>query len=152
MGKVGRNTWFLFLILALILMTAGAATWAAPSLQQITPAEIEMMVEIVKREPAYIPPILRTVATEGLGVDGLCNAIFSHYDYLQEHGLLEEKVRVRIMDELLEIINHRVHLSVTDALEHDPEMLDLMKKLVDTREIDPHSGAAMVIRHLMKRE
>ncbi|OFW57983.1 MAG: GTPase [Candidatus Solincola sediminis] len=115
-------------------------------------AEIEMMVEIVKREPAYIPPILRTVATEGLGVDGLCNAIFSHYDYLQEHGLLEEKVRVRIMGELLEIINHRVHLSVTDALEHDPEMLDLMKKLVDTREIDPHSGAAMVIRHLMKRE
>ena len=41
MGEVGRNAWFLLLILALILMTVGAAAWAAPSLQEITPAEIE---------------------------------------------------------------------------------------------------------------
>jgi len=47
MGKVGRNTWFLLLVLALILMTAGAAAWAAPSLQQITPAEIEPELQAV---------------------------------------------------------------------------------------------------------
>jgi len=41
MGELGRNAWFLLLILALILMTVGAAAWAAPSLQEITPAEIE---------------------------------------------------------------------------------------------------------------
>jgi len=41
MGEVGRNAWFLLLVLALILMTVGAAAWAAPSLQEITPAEIE---------------------------------------------------------------------------------------------------------------
>jgi hypothetical protein len=30
-------------------------------------------------------------------------------------------------------------------------MIDLMGKLVETRETDPHSGARMVIEHLLKR-
>jgi len=115
-------------------------------------AAIEMMIEIVEREPAYAPPVLKTIATAEIGADKLCDAIISHFAFLQEHGLLEEKARQRIMAELMEIINRRVGSTVTHALVEDTEMIELMKKLVDTREIDPHSGASMVIRHLMKRE
>jgi len=115
-------------------------------------AAIEMMLEMVEREPAYAPPVLKTIATAEIGADKLCDAIISHFAFLQEHGLLEEKARQRIMAELMEIINRRVGSTVTHALVEDTEMIELMKKLVDTREIDPHSGASMVIRHLMKRE
>ncbi len=115
-------------------------------------AELELMIEIVERKGGYLPPVIKTVATEGEGVDRLYDSIVSHYDYLEEHGLKEEKARQRITGELLEIINHRMGVNVTRALEADPEMVELMKKLVDTREIDPHTGATMVVRHLMKRE
>lgn len=114
-------------------------------------AAIEMMIEIVEREAAYVPPVLKTIATAEIGADELCDAIFYHFAFLQEHGLLEGKARQRIMAELTEIINQRVGSMVAHALVEDAEMIELMKKLVDTREIDPHSGASMVISHLMKR-
>jgi LAO/AO transport system kinase len=115
-------------------------------------AELELMIEIVERKEGYTPPVIETVATTGEGVQKLYDSIFYHYDYLKKHNLLEEKARQRITGELLEIINRRVGANVTRALEEDPEMADLIRKLVETREIDPHTGATIVVRHLMKRE
>ena len=96
-------------------------------------------------------PLLRTTATTGEGIEELVEAIFDHYRYLEENGLLEKKAKERIIAELMEIINRQVGVAVTRALQEDPEMIDLMGKLVETREIDPHSGARMVIEHLLKR-
>lgn len=114
-------------------------------------AEIEMIIRMVEREDGYVRPVIKTVATSGEGVEALCRSIFLHDAYLKEHGLLEEKARQRVKGELLEIINRRVGSRVTRALEEDPEMIGLMTKLVETREIDPHTGAGMIIQHLMKR-
>jgi LAO/AO transport system kinase len=113
--------------------------------------EILMMLEMSDRGDGWIPPLLRTTATTGDGVEELAKAIIDHYRYLEDNGLLEEKARERIVAELMEIINRQVGKAVTRALQEDPEMTDLMGKLVETREIDPHSGARMVIEHLLKR-
>jgi LAO/AO transport system kinase len=115
-------------------------------------AELELMLDTVQRKDSYKPPVISTVAIRGEGVQQLWNAINRHYAYLQEHDQLEEKARRRIAGEMLEIITRRVGNNVTRALREEPEMLELMKKLVDTREIDPHTAAGMVIRHLMKQE
>ena len=113
--------------------------------------EILMMLEMSDRRDGWTPPLLRTTATTGEGVEELVEAIFDHYRYLEENGLLEKKAKERIIAELMEIINRQVGVAVTRALQEDPEMIDLMGKLVETREIDPHSGARMVIEHLLKR-
>jgi len=116
-----------------------------------TYTEILMMLDMSDREDGWTPPLLRTIATTGEGVEELADAIIGHHRYLEENGLLEEKAKERIMSELLEIINRQVGRAVTRALREDPEMIDLMNKLVETREIDPHSGARKVIEHLLKR-
>lgn len=116
-----------------------------------TYTEILMMLEMSDRKDGWTPPLLRTTATTGEGVKDLAEAIIDHYRYLEENGLLEEKAKERIFAELMEIINRQVGKAVTRALQEDPEMIDLMGKLVETREIDPHSGARMVIEHLLKR-
>jgi len=113
--------------------------------------EILMMLEMSDRGDGWTPPLLRTTATTGEGVEELAEAIIDHYRYLEENGLLEEKAKERIIAELMEIINRQVGRAVIRALQEDPEMIDLMGKLVETREIDPHSGARMVIEHLLKR-
>jgi len=113
--------------------------------------EILMMLEMSDRKDGWTPPLLRTTATTGEGVEELVEAIIDHYRYLEDNGLLEEKARERIIAELMEIINRQVGKAVTRALQDDPEMIDLMGKLVETREVDPHSGARMVIEHLLKR-
>lgn len=116
-----------------------------------TYTEILMMLDMSDRKDGWTPPLLRTVATTGEGVEELADAVIGHYRYLEKNGLLEEKAKERIMSELLEIINRQVGRAVTRALQEDPEMIDLMNKLVETREIDPHSGARKVIEHLLKR-
>ncbi|MBC7253376.1 MAG: methylmalonyl Co-A mutase-associated GTPase MeaB [Actinobacteria bacterium] len=116
-----------------------------------TYTEIMMMLEMSQRDEEWVPPVIRTVATTGQGVDQLADAVLDHYRYLQERGLLEKKARERILAELQEIINRRVERTVARALAEDPEMVELVRKLVETREIDPHSGAQMVISHLLRK-
>jgi LAO/AO transport system kinase len=116
-----------------------------------TYTEILMMLEMSERGDGRMPPLVRTVATTGEGVEELAQAILDHYEYLKLEGLLEKKAKERIVAELLEIINTQVGKTVLRALQEDPEMVELMGKLVETREIDPHSGASMVIRHLLKK-
>ena len=116
-----------------------------------TYTEILMMLEMSERSDGRMPALIRTVATTGEGVEELAQAIMDHHAYLEEEGLLEKKTKERIVSELLEIINRQVGRTVMRALQEDPEMIELMGKLMETREIDPHTGAAMVIRHLMKK-
>ena len=116
-----------------------------------TYTEILMMLEMSDRKDGRVPPVLRTVATTGEGVEGLAEAILDHYEYLKQEGLLEVKARERVVAELLEIINRQVGRTVMRALQEDPEMVELMGKLVETREIDPHAGARLVIQHLLKK-
>jgi LAO/AO transport system kinase len=48
----------------------------------------------------WLPPIVRTIATEGKGVAELAQAIGNHYRYLQETGELAERERARLRTEL----------------------------------------------------
>ncbi len=116
-----------------------------------TYTEILMMLEMSERRNGRMPALLRTVATTGDGVEELAQALLDHYRYLEDEGLLEKKARERIVAELLEIINRQVERTFTRVLQEDPEMVELIRKLVETREIDPHTGATMVIGHLMKK-
>lgn len=113
--------------------------------------EITMMLDMSQRSEDRVPPVIRTVATTGQGVDELADAILEHHRYLREKGLLEKKARERILAELQDIINRRVERTVERALQEDPEMVDLVRRMVETREIDPHSGASRVISHLLKK-
>jgi len=113
--------------------------------------EISTMLEMSQREGEWKPPVLRTVATTGEGVEEVADAVFQHRLYLEEKGLLQKKARERVLAELLEIINRRVSAEVERSLKEDPEMIELVRKMVETREVDPHTGARLVIRHLLRK-
>lgn len=59
-------------------------------------------------EPAWVPPILQTIATGNTGVAAVWEAVESHYKYLQNSGKLQELVHVRLRKELEDRV--RVHL------------------------------------------
>ncbi len=111
-------------------------------------AEISMMLELADREDGYLPPVIRTVATSGEGVGELADALAEHHRFLASAGLLAHKARERILAEVLEIINLQVQEAVSRALREDPAASELVRRLVDTRELDPRSGARMLIKRL----
>ncbi len=116
-----------------------------------TALELSMMLELSERTPgAWVPPILSTVATTGEGVKPLVDALLSHYDYLREHGLLEAKQRERLVAEMLDIVGRKVGEEARGLIREGGPMDDLMRRLLDTRELDPHAAAGLIIQHLLK--
>ncbi len=116
-----------------------------------TSLELALMLELSPRgQDAWTPPIRKTVATTGEGVGELVDALLDHFTYLRAHDLLEAKQRERMVSEMLEIINQRVGSAVKDLLREDGPMSDLLHRLLYTREVDPHSGADLIIRRLME--
>jgi LAO/AO transport system kinase len=85
-----------------------------------TVTEVTMMMSLVEEHGDWVPPIVKTVASLGKGVDELDAAIAKHFDYLAASGELDrrnrERVRIRIETLLKEKFMGRL-LGVTDDYE-----------------------------------
>jgi LAO/AO transport system kinase len=71
-----------------------------------TVTEVTMMMSLVEEHGDWVPPIVKTVASRGEGIDELDAAIVRHYDYLASSGELDrrnrERVRIRVETQLKE--------------------------------------------------
>lgn len=71
-----------------------------------TVTEVTMMMSLVEEHGAWIPPIVKTVASRGEGIRELDEAVESHFAYLAESGELDrrnrDRVRIRIETQLKE--------------------------------------------------
>ena len=93
---------------------------------------------------SWIPPIIKTVAPKGQGVDELTEAIEKHRAYLSVGGHLEAARRARLQTEVLErareIILHRLTRELSKNGVLDYVLDDLMQ-----RKTDPISAARQLI-------
>jgi LAO/AO transport system kinase len=99
-------------------------------------------------EGTWIPPIVKTVASEGTGIEELGKAIEKHRSYLAEGGRLEGRRRQRLRDEVLErardLMTHRMKRSLAEA-----GTLDLMLDDLASGKVDAVSAAQSLLdRHL----
>ncbi len=62
-------------------------------------------------ENAWVPPILRTIATCEDGMDALCAAIQEHHNYLLRSGKMEQIERMRLKKELDDLLQTRLMAS-----------------------------------------
>lgn len=89
--------------------------------------------------PLWIPPIVRTVATSGEGVDELLSAIEQHRDHVQASGLAELE-RAHIEIEICERLRELLLLRFLQALPGGA-LADMLRR-VQAREIDPRSAVS----------
>src|SRR5450755_2256166 len=68
-----------------------------------TASDLTGMLELSSRR-SWRPPIVRTVATTGVGVDELRDALLAHREFLETNGLVEARRRERVRDELRAIV------------------------------------------------
>jgi LAO/AO transport system kinase len=92
---------------------------------------------------AWIPPIVRTVATDGQGIDALWDAILSHRAHLEETGELARRRRDRLRDEVRGIVLARLAVEVDARSAGDG--FDALLARVDAREIDPYAAAETLL-------
>jgi LAO/AO transport system kinase len=88
---------------------------------------------------AWTPPIVRTVASEGQGIDALWGAIRSHRAHLEASGELAQRRRDRLRDEVRAIVLARLAVEVDDRSAGDG--FDALLARVDARQLDPYAAA-----------
>jgi GTPase len=100
--------------------------------------DLEAMLDLA--EPGgWRPPVLATVATTGSGVEAVWEAVERHRAHAEASGLLAERRRRRVADELRRIVTARLDRRARDLC-HGPEY-DALESAVVHRTLDPWSAA-----------
>ncbi len=95
-------------------------------------------------ETHWRPPILKTIASEGKGIDELMQAVAQHHAYLSDHPAGQQRARARAAIELETIL----HESLLNRLLNQIDAAELARTIdrVAAREIDPYSAAEQLQR------
>jgi len=104
----------------------------------------DMSISAPTADPTmWIPPMLKTVATEGKGIDELVAAIAKHADHLRQSGDWAARDRARLGSEmetlLQEALMDRFHENV------QPQKYNEMVEKVLNRNISPHEAVTSLL-------
>src|ERR1041385_1359821 len=109
-----------------------------------TVTEITMMMSLVEDHAEWLPPIVKSVASRGEGIEELDEAIVRHRGYLESSGELDrrnrERVRIRVETLLKEKFMNRL-MSAT------PNFDTILDDVLDKRN-NPHDAAEDVLRRV----
>jgi LAO/AO transport system kinase len=100
-----------------------------------------------RRQPGdWRPPIVRTVASRGEGVDEFVEALEKHQDWLERTGALQRRRRQRIRDEIEALAVTALRERMGDV--HGAASLDPLTDRVLGGELDPYAAADELIEGL----
>ncbi len=71
--------------------------------------EIEMMLELNPEHVSWRPPINRTIASKGEGIEAVVDSIEDHQKYLTESGEIVKIRKARIKNEVTAMLNDKVN-------------------------------------------
>ncbi|HUP27170.1 MAG TPA: methylmalonyl Co-A mutase-associated GTPase MeaB [Chloroflexia bacterium] len=91
-------------------------------------------------EGAWMPPIVKTVAAEGTGIEELAGAIEKHEQFLRDNNLLQKERRARVKAEVLERARDLVLRRLVAGLERNGSLNTLMEDVMSGR-VDPATAA-----------
>jgi len=105
--------------------------------------EIQMYLDLNQDKSKVKPPIIRTVAVTGEGIGKLNSTIMDVQKRLQDSGILTYKRKVRINQELRELIRE-IHLKqIVSAFETKIE--NFTEKILK-KEVDPYTAAVAILK------
>ena len=106
-----------------------------------TESDLVGMLELSSRH-AWRPPIVRTVATTGEGVDELFDAVVAHRAHLEATGDAEARRRDRLREELRGLVARRHVGARVDALQRAALRDDRRRGRAHARSVYGRGGAA----------
>ena len=105
-------------------------------------------VEMPERSPdfdAWIPPIIKTIATQQLGIVELIDAVESHRLYLEQSGNRQLREHLRSATSLRMILRDALLEQLLEDV--GPENINQIVYSVAERQVDPYTAARQLIDH-----
>ena len=107
--------------------------------------DLAELVSLGANPDGWRPAVVTTSAQTGDGMDTLWSAIDAHEQFLDSKDLRRTGERRRLAREIVGLVRERVGRELTDALDHDPELNELLDRLV-ARTTDPYAAADQLYR------
>ena len=111
--------------------------------------EIEMMLELNPEHVGWHPPINRTIASKGEGIEAVVDSIEEHQKYLYDSGEIVKIRKARIKNEVTAMLNDKVNRYIDKNVVATDEFDSLVEKL-QGREIEPYSVVDDIVGKVLK--
>lgn len=95
-------------------------------------------------QDGWVPPIVKTEAVHGKGIDELVEKLDEHRAFIEADGTLAERRRHNLRSEVLAIATGRLRRDLESAIAEDPGFAELIDR-VAAREVDPASAATEIL-------
>jgi len=99
--------------------------------------EIEMMLDL-NQNGKWRPPVLKTIATDDIGIQELWQGINNHLEYLKESGELEQRRRESAKKEIFDLIQEKWKEILSNSISNG--ILDEIVIKVVRRDKDPYTA------------
>ncbi|MEA1940160.1 MAG: methylmalonyl Co-A mutase-associated GTPase MeaB [Candidatus Caldatribacteriota bacterium] len=108
--------------------------------------EIKIMLDL-NYYGKWLPPVLKTIATDNIGISELWKKITLHLKYLKESGEFKKRRQENAKKEILELIQEEWKEMLSDSI--NKEYLNEMMIKIEKREIDPYSSTKKILELLI---
>ncbi|MCF6138937.1 methylmalonyl Co-A mutase-associated GTPase MeaB [Pseudalkalibacillus berkeleyi] len=102
--------------------------------------EIEGMLDLVKHDAPWRPPIAQTISTQNKGLAELWSLVEKHRSYLVESGEGERKKTRILQEEVLEVVHYELMKKIEEQNQHGS-----WREQIERREIDPYTAASSIL-------
>lgn len=112
--------------------------------------ELSQMLDLnPNKDDSWKPPVLKTVASDGTGVEELVAKINDHYEDLLETGKINERRKARIENEIMEVLMKNAETYVHRKLEESKFTSDKLDKIL-SREMNPYDVVNDIVEKSFK--
>jgi len=105
-----------------------------------TIADIKDLLHMELEPRAWTPPIVSTIATQGIGLQDLWTRIQQHGDYLAASGELVKRRRERLKAELVDMMWQQLRTEMLEPAAETEHFNAVLDDVV-TRKLDPYTAA-----------
>ena len=102
-----------------------------------------------QREDGWRPPVLKTSALKGTGIEGLVDALEKYRKHIDEHGSREKIARVKIEAELVETAYSDFYRDTVDRLKGQKDWGLLVDRVLK-HQTDPETAASQLAKTIRK--
>ncbi len=106
--------------------------------------EIEMMLEMRPDKTSWSPPVIKTIATDGKGIDSLIQDIEDHKKFLLEENVFHEFMIKNIRSEIKQLVERKLTKSLWEGEETKNLLESLIVRVMDGQ-LSPGKAAQQVL-------
>jgi LAO/AO transport system kinase len=110
--------------------------------------EVETMVEMKTKTNGWVPPVVKTVATTGLGVPALLDQLDAHRKHLEASGALLDRKRESVRSEIVELTEEWLRRDVWRRPDTTGRLNDLVQQVMDGG-TTPYRAAEAILKDVL---